>query len=215
MIPRLYVKSELSAATMVELTDEQAHYLRSVLRRAEGDDIRLFNARDGEFAASIKSISKKSVSALTAERLRAPEAPANIELLIAPVKRAAIELVIQKATELGVSAVAFVVTDRTNADRLRIERLQAIALEAAEQCGRLSVPEIRGPAKLAETLNRWDRARTLFFCDEAGDDPEAEWGGANGRADPLFKIALEAPAGSAAIVSLAIWQAACGDLRRP
>lgn len=253
MIPRLFTTQTLEEGGTIALSGEQAHYLRNVLRREAGAELRLFNARDGEFCARLAGISKKAATATIATRTRAPEAGPDIELLIAPVKRAALDLVIRKGTELGACAFAPVLTDRTNTERIRIDRLEAIALEAAEQCERLSVPAVRAPAKLAETLLRWDAGRTLYFCDEAGDDPSREWGGREGRAEPLSDVArmvgggpsaiLIGPEGgftseerkwlralpfvravtlgprilradTAAVVSLALWQAAVGDLAR-
>jgi len=200
MIPRLFHGGALAAQTSVALTQDQAHYLRNVLRREAGAEIRLFNSKDGEFVARLTEVGKKGAAASIDALLRAPEAEPDIQLLVSPVKRAAVEMILQKGTELGVSAFLPVITDRTNADRLRIDRLQAIALEAAEQCGRLSVPDVAAPAKLAETLLRWDKSRTLYYCDEAGDDPTKEWGGPEGRAAPLFDVACEAGAGPAAIL---------------
>lgn len=253
MIPRLHHAGSLSANMTAALSQEQAHYLRNVLRREAGAELRLFNAQDGEFSAKLVEVGKRGAAASVETQLRSPEDEPDIELLLAPVKRAAMELIVQKGTELGVRSFKPVMTDRTNADRLRLDRLQAIALEAAEQCGRLSVPAIRAPAKLAETLLHWDHSRTLYFCDEAGDDPSIEWGGRAGRAAPMLQSVREAgarpsailigPEGgfapeernwlrvlpfvrpvtlgprilradTAAIVSIALWQAAVGDLTR-
>jgi 16S rRNA (uracil1498-N3)-methyltransferase len=253
MIPRLHYAGDLAPGATASLSSDQAHYLRNVLRREAGAAIRLFNARNGEFSARLTELSKKSAAANVEAQIRAPETEPDVELLIAPVKRAAFDLVIQKGTELGAAAFRPILTDRTNSERVRIDRLQGIALEAAEQCGRLSVPQVKEPAKLAETLLRWDAARIIFFCDEAGDDPSKEWGGRVGRASPMIDVAsgvgakpaaiLVGPEGgftpdernwlralpfvravtlgprilradTAAIVSLALWQAAIGDLCR-
>jgi 16S rRNA (uracil1498-N3)-methyltransferase len=252
MIPRLFVDTTLAEGATVALAPEQAHYLRNVLRREAGAEILVFNARDGEFAATLDAIGKKAAAAHIGRRTRAPQAESDMLLLFAPVKRAAVELIVQKGVELGAAGLAPVFTDRTNAERIRIDRLQAIAQEAAEQCGRLSVPPVMEPTRLAETLLHWDLSRTLYFCDEAGDDPSREWGGEAGRAAPLLDVAkgatgakaaiLIGPEGgfspderkwlralafvrpatlgphilradTAAIVSLALWQAAAGDLR--
>ena len=253
MIPRLYLDAPLAEGAAVALGPEQAHYLRNVLRREAGADILVFNARDGEYAATLEAIGKKAAAARLGGRTRAPQDEPDILLLFAPLKRAAVELIIQKGVELGAAGFAPVFTDRANADRVRIDRLQAIAQEAAEQCGRLSVPPVTEPMRLAETLLRWDLSRTLYFCDEAGDDPSREWGGEDGRAAPMFDVVKDAThaksailigpeggfspderkwlralgfvrpvtlgprilrADTAAIVSLALWQAAAGDLRR-
>jgi 16S rRNA (uracil1498-N3)-methyltransferase len=253
MIPRLHLDAPLSEGAGASLSPEQAHYLKNVLRREVGAAIRLFNARDGEFDAALADIGKKGALATIGSQRRAPAAEPDIAVVFAPVKRAAVETIIQKGTELGASFFMPVVTERTNSDRLRTDRLAAIALEAAEQCGRLSVPAVREPEKLPGALLRWDHARTLYFCDEAGDDPGEEWGGAKGRAEPLLDAIKRRGAGpaalligpeggfsaqerswlrslpyivpgtlgprilradTAAIVSLALWQAGAGDLTR-
>ncbi len=252
MIPRLFLEAPLAGGATVALAREQAHYLSNVLRREAGADILVFNARDGEYAATLDAVGKKAAAARIGRRTRAPHAEPDMLLLFAPVKRAAVELIVQKGVELGAAGFAPVYTDRTNADRIRIDRLQAIAQEAAEQCGRLSVPPVMEPTRLAETLLHWDLARALYYCDEAGDDPSREWGGEAGRAAPLLDVVKGGPdakaailigpeggftpderkwlralgfvrpvtlgprvlrADTAAIVSLALWQAAAGDLR--
>ena len=253
MIPRLHLDAPLAEGAGVALSPEQSHYLKNVLRREEGSLIRLFNACDGEFEASLADLGKKGALAAIGARRRGPEPAPDVGIVFAPVKRGAVETMIQKATELGAAFFLPVITERTNADRLRTDRLSAIALEAAEQCGRLSIPEVRASEKLPGALLRWDHRRTLYYCDEAGDAPGEEWGGAKGRAEPLFDAArrrgpgptalLVGPEGgfsaqerswlrglpfvvpatlgprilradTAAIVSLALWQAAVGDLTR-
>lgn len=186
MTPRLYHDAPLEENSSAALTQKQAHYLRTVLRRDAGAELLLFNEISGEFAASVAEIGKKGAIVEIRSRTRAPEAEADIELLTAPVKRAALEMIIQKGTELGARRFRPVMTDRTNAERIRRDRLQAIALEAAEQCGRLSVPDVAEPARLPEVLLRWDASRPLYYCDEAGDDPDQEWGGREGRAAPML-----------------------------
>lgn len=188
MIPRLHLDAPLSDGAGAALSPDQAHYLRNVLRREAGAAIRLFNARDGEFDATLAEIGKRGALAAVGAQRRAPTREPDVGLVFAPVKRAAVELIIQKGTELGASFFMPVITERTNADRLRTDRLAAIAREAAEQCGRLSVPTIRDSEKLPGALLHWDRARTLYYCDEAGDEPGEAWGGATGRADPLLEV---------------------------
>ena len=200
MIPRLYCDQPLADGAIAALTAEQAHYLRGVLRRKEGDGILLFNPRDGEFAATLTEVSKKGAAAALGRQTRMREAEPDIHLLFAPVKRAAIEMIVQKGTELGASAFLPVITDRTNADRLRADRLTIIATEAAEQCGRLSVPPVGPTSTLADALLHWDKARVLYYCDEAGDDPSREWGGAEGRAAPKLEVVGAVGAGPAAIL---------------
>ncbi|MGD9800492.1 MAG: 16S rRNA (uracil(1498)-N(3))-methyltransferase [Parvularculaceae bacterium] len=188
MTPRLYHDAPLEENSSAALTQKQAHYLRNVLRRDAGAELLLFNEKSGEFAATVAEIGKKGAIAEILKRTRAPEAEADIELLIAPVKRAALEMIIQKGTELGARRFRPVMTDRTNAERIRRDRLQAIALEAAEQCGRLSVPDVAEPARLPEVLLGWDASRPLYYCDEAGDDPDKEWGGRDGRSAPMLDV---------------------------
>lgn len=200
MIPRLHLDAPLNEGAGASLSPEQAHYLKNVLRREEGAAVRLFNARDGEFDAVLADIGKKGALAAIGSRRRAPETEPDIAIIFAPVKRGAVEMLIQKGTELGASHFMPVVTERTNADRLRTDRLGAIALEAAEQCGRLSVPDVRASEKLPGALLRWDHARTLYYCDEAGDNPGEEWGGAKGRAEPLFDAVRRRGGGPAALL---------------
>lgn len=185
--PRLYFDAALAEGAIVSFEDAQAHYLIHVMRRAAGDPLRLFNDRDGEFDAVIESVAKKAVAARIGRMLRrAGEEPSSgLWLLFAPAKRDAVDLIVQKATELGVSRLQPVATARTNAARINPDRLRAIATEAAEQSGRLSVPEFADLAPLDEILAAWPSGRWLLYCDEAGDDPAAEWGGATGRAPPL------------------------------
>jgi len=253
MIPRLFLDAPLAEGAGVALAPQQAHYLRNVLRRESGALLRIFNPRDGEFDATLADVGRKGALAQLGALRRAPAPEPDIVVVFAPVKRGAVDLIVQKATELGASAFFPVITERTNADRLRTDRLAAIATEAAEQCGRLSVPAIRAAEKLPGALLRWDHTRTLYYCDEAGDEPGEEWGGAKGRADPMIDVVrrrgsgpsaiLIGPEGgfseqerswlrslpyvvpatlgprilradTAAIVSLALWQAAAGDLAR-
>src|ERR1019366_7472115 len=110
----------------------------------------------------------------------------DLDLVIALVKRARLETIVEKATELGARRIRLVTTRRTNADHTKVSRLQAIATEAAEQTGRLEVPEVLAPEKLEQMLDGWDPGRALMFCDEAGDDPAAEWGGGRGGARPAL-----------------------------
>lgn len=193
-IPRLHVEGTLAEGAAAPLSPEQAHYLRNVMRREVGEPVHVFNARDGEFEATIAALSRKGAVVEVDARRRTPEAEPDLWLLIAPVKRGPLETIVQKATELGVSRLLPVITARTNAQRLKDERLAAIAVEAAEQCGRLSVPEIAPAQSLFDLLKAWPAPRRLMFCDEAGDDPGAEWGGKDGRAAP----ALEALSGESA-----------------
>lgn len=200
MIPRLHHGAPLATGASVALAAEQAHYLRNVLRREAGAALKLFNARDGEFDATILDLGKKGALAAIGACARKPAPEPDILLAFAPVKRAAVEMIVQKGTELGAAGFLPLMTARTNAERLRIDRLQAIATEAAEQCGRLSVPRVAEPRRLAEALLHWEPGRGLIYCDEAGDNPGEEWGGPDGRAAPMFTAVREKGPGPAAIL---------------
>ena len=186
MIPRIYINAPLEVNGTAHVSREQAHYLKNVLRRKEGDEVRLINGRDGEFAGTIETLSKKggvvSLSMKTAAQKNEPP----ISLHFAPVKRGPLETIVQKATELGVEYFQPVITARTVAPKLNIDRLQAISIEASEQSGRYTIAQVRPSQKLDRMLNDWPEDRRLIFCDEAGDDETKEWGGPNGRAQPML-----------------------------
>ena len=175
--PRLYVDpaaATLAEGAVLEMREEQAHYLGAVLRRAPGDGVRLFNARDGEWQARIESLHKRSRGSLAvAARLRPPVPETGPLLLFAPVKRDATDLVVRMATELGAGALWPVLTERTNTARVNIDRLRTIATEAAEQCERLGVPDIAEPRRLASVLSEWPPGRRLCAAIErlAGVEP--------------------------------------------
>ena len=189
--PRLFTRDSLGSGRF-SLSAEQARYLGQVLRLGPGAEIRLFNGRDGEWLYRIASISRRGGEATPVEqrRLQAEHSGTPI-LLFAPLKRAPTELLIQKGTELGVAAFQPVITARTNRDQLRIDRLESIAIEAAEQCERLSVPSIAAPADVFDTI---DRFPAFVFCDEAGDQPGEPWGGESGRAGPASEVFAAAKA---------------------
>ncbi len=157
--PRLYVDPDaarLQAGMTLPMREAQAHYLGTVLRRTVGDGVRLFNARDGEWQAEIESLQRRGQGGFTIRtRLRPPAPEAGPLLLFAPVKRDATDLVVRMATELGAGGLRPVMTTRTNAARVNLGRLQAIATEAAEQCERLSVPAIAEPCRLDALLSEW------------------------------------------------------------
>ena len=192
MIPRLYINTPLAENMAAPLSADQGHYLKNVLRREVGGDILLFNGRDGEFAAKIVELKKKGGVAQIASKTREQEIEPDLDLYIAPVKRGPLETIVQKAVELGVRRVTPVITERTVAARINVDRLQAIATEAAEQCGRMSVPPIEGAVKFHGLLESWTADRQLMFCDEAGDDAAAPWGGDKGRAAPALAALNEA-----------------------
>lgn len=165
---RLYTENDLAAGLSVTLPSAQAHYLGHVMRLKAGAPVALFNGRDGEWLANIASI-KRGQAAVTLERQTRPQdADADLWLLFAPVKRARIDFIAAKATELGVAALAPVFTENTAVSRVNEERLAANAIEAAEQCGRNSVPAIQATASLAERLTDWPEERNILLCDETG-----------------------------------------------
>jgi 16S rRNA (uracil1498-N3)-methyltransferase len=157
------------------------------MRLQPGAELRLFNGRDGEWRALIEAVGKRDCALRIEGRTREQESPPDLDLIMGLVKRGPLETIVEKATELGARRLRLVLTRRTNADHTRVDRLQAIAVEAAEQTGRLDVPEVVAPVKLDALLDAWPAERRLMFCDEAGDDPEAEWGGAAGRARPALQ----------------------------
>jgi 16S rRNA (uracil1498-N3)-methyltransferase len=166
---RLHVEASLTAGQSVEATAPQAHYLATVMRRSAGDRVRLFNGRDGEWEALITA-SGRGKAAFAAEHLVRPQADdADVRLMFAVLKRDATDMVMQKATELGVSALLPVFTERTNAVRVNADRLRAIAVEAAEQSERLTVPVLYPPRPLHDALADWPADRLLFAATERAD----------------------------------------------
>mgnify|MGYP002777075879 CR=1 FL=1 len=169
--PRLFVADALAAGASITLDQPQSHYLGSVMRRQPGDMVRLFNGRDGEWAARVASVAKKAV-ALVAERQSAPqEAVPDLWLCAAPLKKGRIDWLVEKACELGVARLQLVTTQRTVVDKPNLDRLAAHMVEAAEQCGRTAVPELAAPVMLERLLRDWPASRALIFADETGAAP--------------------------------------------
>lgn len=166
---RLFVPDELHAGAAFALGAGQAHYLGAVMRRAAGDEVRLFNGRDGEWSARLEGVRKDKASVTVLNQVRPQAAEPDVWLAFAPLKRDATDLVVEKATELGVSAIIPVMTERTNAARVNVERLAAIATEAAEQCERLTVPEVRAPVTLEALVAGWPAGRALVVALERAD----------------------------------------------
>ena len=164
---RLFVAAKLAPAATINLDQTQANYVRNVLRLPEGAKILAFNGQDGEWETSVAAKSRKLVT-LTVERITRPQPqPPDLHYLFAPPKHARQGYMIEKAVEMGASALRPVITRRTEAKRINSERMRAHAIEAAEQCGILSVPEIAAPVPLDVLLELWDKNRLLIFCDEA------------------------------------------------
>lgn len=164
--PRLHVADDLCAGAALVPAPAQAHYLVTVLRLKPGARVLVFNGRDGEWAARMAETRRRAVTLAVEERVRDQPVPGDLHYLFAPVKRARLDFLAQKATEMGVSALAPVITTHTVVERVNLDRLRANAVEAAEQCGILAVPEVREPRKLDAVLAGWDTARRLILCDE-------------------------------------------------
>jgi 16S rRNA (uracil1498-N3)-methyltransferase len=238
-ISRLFVDSPLGPGLAVALSPAQSHYLAGVMRRAVGDGLLLFNGRDGEWRAEISELVRgRQAAAVVVEQTRDQAAEPDLWLLFAPVKRTAVDHMARGATELGVSALMPVVTTHTNAKRLNIDRLRTIAMEAAEQCGRLTVPACADPVPLARRLAEWPAERRLLLCDESGGGapvsealsqaapgpwavvigPEGGFAEAEIDAMAALKQTVRVSFGSrilrvetAALAALSCWQALVGD----
>ncbi|WP_374532611.1 16S rRNA (uracil(1498)-N(3))-methyltransferase [Phenylobacterium sp.] len=235
---RLYVTADLAEGVAVALDQGQSHYLASVMRRAVGEEVLVFNGRDGEWRAPIEVLGKRGVIVRPTAQERPQAVGPDVDLLVALVKRPRVETIVEKAAELGARRVRLVITERTNAERTRLDRLAAIAAEAAEQTGRLDVPEIVEPVKLQRLIEGWEAPRRLLFCDEAGDAkpalqalgeaPSGPWAiliGPEGGFSPAEREALRnlpyatpatlgpriLRADTAAISALTLWQAVQGD----
>ena len=170
-IPRLHVPADLAPGVTVAATAGQAHYLGTVLRHHAGDAVRLFNGRDGEFQARIATLRRAELTLTVETQLRPQRPDADLWLAFAPLKRDATDLVMQKATELGVAEIWPVLTEHTNAARVNHDRLVAIAIEAAEQCERLTLPSLHPPRRLLALLAEWPADRRLYAAIERADLP--------------------------------------------
>lgn len=236
---RLFVPNDLSAGAGVVPTVDQSRYLTSVMRLSVGAELLLFNGRDGEWRATIVEATKRGCLLKAEEQTRPMALGPDLDLIVAMVKRGRVETIVEKAAELGARRVRLTITRRTNVDFVKLGRLDAIAMEAAEQTGRLDVPEIADPEKLDKILDGWDPARRLVFCDEGGDarpaiealagtgDPAAiligpEGGFAPEERERLRGLSFVTPvslgprilrADTAAISAMTLWQAAAGDWR--
>jgi 16S rRNA (uracil1498-N3)-methyltransferase len=235
---RMYIDADLGAGARLAPSPEQAHYLTRVMRLALNDALLVFNGRDGEWRARLAEVAKRGCVLAVEEQVRVQAAPPDLDLIIALVKRARLETIVEKAAELGARRVRLAITERTNADHTNVARLEAIAAEAAEQTGRLEVPRVLPPAPLASILAEWDADRRLMFCDEAGDAGSASaalsdiggkrWAvliGPEGGFSAAERAAIRAlpqatpvslgprvlRADTAAIAALTLWQSTLGD----
>lgn len=172
--PRLFVAGPLAAGQGITLEGNQAHYLAKVMRVEPGGTVILCDDVTGEWACVVTEIGKRHVTLETRERLREREAVPDFWLCPALLKKDRFDLVLEKATELGVADIRPLVTRRCVADKLNAERARAIVTEAAEQCARTALPRLDEPVKLDALLRGWPADRTLFFADELGGEPAAE-----------------------------------------
>ncbi|TVQ58559.1 MAG: 16S rRNA (uracil(1498)-N(3))-methyltransferase [Rhodobacteraceae bacterium] len=165
---RLFVDGPLGSGAEARLSREQAHYLFTVMRLGPGDAVALFDGENGEWRAVVADAGRRGGALVCAERLRAQTVGPDLDLLFAPLKKARTDFVAEKATEMGVRRLIPVFTRFTNSERVNRDRLRAHAVEAAEQCGVLSVPDIAEPRRLDAVLAAWPAERRLMFCDESG-----------------------------------------------
>ena len=163
---RLYFPGELSLKNPVKLENKQVHYLINVMRKKIDDSILVFNNINGEFLAKISIIYKNSIIIDIIKKTREVEIENDIWLLFAPVKKNPTEYIVQKATELGVSKIIPVITERTNTKTLNLKRMEDIAIESSEQSERITIPKICALKKLKDLIESWDSQRIIFFCDE-------------------------------------------------
>jgi 16S rRNA (uracil1498-N3)-methyltransferase len=238
--PRLYLDAPLSADAEVALDKDQSNYLLNVLRLADGSDVLAFNGRDGEWRMRLKALSKKLIVLHAGASCREQTPAGDLHYLFAPLKHARLDYMIQKAVEMGAGVIAPVMTRRTQATRVNLERMRANAIEAAEQCGVLTIPDIRETSRLDRLVQDWPKERRLIFCDEDAPiaDPVAALRdmppgplavliGPEGGFDPQEReLLLRLPlvtrlslgprilrADTAAVAALALVQAVAGDWR--
>ena len=191
--PRLYVEAALTSGHTLELDPAQTNYLRNVLRLKAGAPVLVFNGRDGEWRAVVADRGKRALSLALGEQTRAQTTPLDLHYLFAPLKHARLDYMVQKAVEMGASRLQSVLTRHTQVARINLERMRANAIEAAEQCGILTLPRIAPPVGLERVLAERKPERVLIFCDE-----EAE------VKDPLAALAMVRPAAGNAPPPLAV-----------
>jgi len=190
--PRLHIDGEIDTGAPLDLTDAQGSKLTRVLRLGVGASVRVFNGW-GEWAATIAAADKKGVRLAVGAMISQPRTSRDVTLMFAPLKRDATDLVVEKATELGVRRIMPVITARTIVEAVRIERWAMTAKAAAEQSERFDVPEIDAAQPLARALDGWDAARPVVWCDESGDDPALPWGGQSAASPPMLEALSARP----------------------
>jgi 16S rRNA (uracil1498-N3)-methyltransferase len=235
---RLYVEHPLGPSQSVPLTRDQAHYLFNVMRLGQGDAVAVFNGRDGEWRATVAEAGKRG-GVLACDAMTRPQMdPPDLWLLFAPIRKARTDFIVEKAAEMGAARILPVQTAHTNAERIRRDRLQAHAVEAAEQCGGTFVPEVAELARLDRLLDAWPEGRRLMFCDEAlagagrglAGAPRGPWAilvGPEGGFSEAERARLAAHPGAvavslgprilradtAAVAAMTLWQLELGDWR--
>lgn len=234
--PRLFVEQQLREGDRVMIEGGQAHYLARVMRISAGDAVILCDNLTGEWATRVADVTKREVMLEVSERLRPREAVPDLWLCAALLKKDRFDMVLEKATELGVARIQPIITRRCVADKLNLERARALTTEAAEQCARTALPELAEPVKLAALLADWPESRALFFADENGGEsaaatfaahsgPAALLIGPEGGFDEAERAAIRAHRAAraislgprvlrgetAAIAALGLWMATSGD----
>jgi 16S rRNA (uracil1498-N3)-methyltransferase len=237
---RLFVRAPLGEGAAIDLDAKQANYLVNVLRLGAGDSVLIFNGADGEWRATLSATGRKTWRLAATEQTRRQPAAPDLHYLFAPLKHARLDYMVEKAVEMGAGRLRPVLTRHTQVHRVNRERMEANAIEAAEQCGILTIPAIDDAVALPALLDRWPTGRRLVFCDEAAEgDPVAqlsalppsplavligpEGGFAEDERDLLKAQSYVTPislgprilrADTAAVAALAIVQAALGDWRQ-
>lgn len=237
-LPRLYVPFDLAPDATQHLDKNQSNYLAAVLRQKPGAEIIVFNGRDGAWRATLATSNKKSLEIKVQTQITPQTHPIDLTYLFAPLKTGRLDYMVQKATEMGVAAMQPVLTDFTQSPKIKMDRIRANCIEAAEQCEILSVPDVHAPIKLSDMLDQWDGHRALIFCDEAAPEqnpldalaplkgqPLALLIGPEGGFSPNERAALQAckfvtpislgprimRADTAAVAALALVQVVAGD----
>jgi 16S rRNA (uracil1498-N3)-methyltransferase len=183
---RLYVDHPLTQGQTVSLSRDQAHYLFGVMRLGEGDLVTLFNGRDGEFPAQVVEAAKRKGVLECQAQSRALQMPPDVWLCFAPIKKARTDFIVEKATEMGARLIQPMQTEFTNSERIRRDRLQAHAVEAAEQCGGTFVPEVQDLIRMDRLLDTWSLGRQIMFCDETLVGAAQALGAAGGEKWAIF-----------------------------
>jgi len=195
--PRLYIEAPLTGGQGLGLQPAQTNYLRNVLRLKAGAFVLVFNGRDGEWRATLTDSGKRALALEIGEQTRPQTRPLDLHYLFAPLKHARLDYMVQKAVEMGVSRLQPILTRHTQVARVNLDRMRANAIEAAEQCGILTLPEITAPASLAHMLAEREPTRLLVFCDEDAEvkDPVAALAGARPQVAPPTLAVLIGPEG--------------------